>query len=106
MLAAGTRYGTVQLWDVEQRRKRATLTGHRADVWAVAFSPDGRIVASGDGDWDRPGQVILWDPSTGRQETTLRHSGEVLCMAFAPDARTLAAGSWDRTVRLWHLSCY
>jgi WD40 repeat protein len=69
----------------------------------VAFTPDGRTLASGDGDWDRPGEIKLWNAANWRERQSLRHSGEVLCLAFSPDGRRLAAGSWDKTVRIWEL---
>jgi WD40 repeat protein len=103
LVAAGTRYGHVYVWEVASHRRRARLAGHIADVWCVAFAPDGKTLASGDGDWNRPGEIKLWDTGTWRQRSRLRHSGEVLCLAYAPDGRTLAAGSWDKQVRVWRL---
>src|SRR5262249_52819751 len=100
LLAAGTRYGLVKVWDVPGGREIATLRGHAGEVWAVAFSPDGRTLASGDGDWNRPGEVKLWDTATWRERPGLGRAGDALCWAFAPRGRALAAGSWDRTVKL------
>jgi WD40 repeat protein len=61
------------------------------------------MLASGDGDWKRPGAVKLWDAATGKARGELRQTGEVLCVAFSPDGKRLAAGSWDRTVRVHEL---
>jgi WD40 repeat protein len=73
-------------------------------VWAVAFSADGRTLASGDGDWNKPGDVRLWDTATWEQRGQLKHTGEVLCLAFAPKGSVLAAGSWDKSVKVWDLA--
>jgi WD40 repeat protein len=104
LLAAGIRYGTIRVWDLDLSKEKESWRGHVSDVWSIAFAPDGKTLASGNGDWDQPGEVKLWDTTTWKQKGILKHSGEVLSLAYSPDGRYLAAGSWDQTVKLWDIS--
>src|SRR5579884_1475541 len=71
---------------------------HGAVVNGVAFSPDGKILASGGDD----STIRLWDRATGRELRALRgHQGAVTALAFVPNGKMLASASWDETVRLW-----
>jgi WD40 repeat protein len=84
----------VILWNARTGRRLATLVGHRESVNAVAFSPDGSIIASGSDD----GTVILWNARTGRRSATLTAHDPITAVAFNPDGRRLASAGGKQTV--------
>ncbi|MBI1913906.1 MAG: protein kinase [Planctomycetes bacterium] len=109
VLALACDDGMVRLWNLSTNRLRGAL-GEEAQpgarrVWSVAFSPDGKTLASAAGDWHRhcePGEVKLWDVPTGKLLPSPRgHSALAFTVAFSPDGRVLASGGWDNVVRLW-----
>jgi WD40 repeat protein len=87
----------IKLWDPESGRLLQTLEGHSDSVNSVAFSADGKLLASGS--YDRT--IKLWDTESGRLLQTLEgNSDSVNSVAFSADGKQLAS-SHDRTVKLW-----
>src|SRR5215510_825851 len=74
---------------------------HGCSVQSVAFSPDGKTLASTHND----STIQLWDLKTGRLiRSFVGHTGHVPAIVFSPDGKTIAAGSHDQTVKLWDVS--
>lgn len=102
-LVAGTAGGDMWVYEALTGTPLHTYHGHSDGVWAVAFRPDGRLLASGSDDWT----ICLWHTDTGgrnesRPYAILRdHANRVRAVTFSPDGRLLASGSDDFTVRLW-----
>ncbi|PWI64016.1 hypothetical protein PCL_00450 [Purpureocillium lilacinum] len=89
---------TVKVWDGATGGVVHTLEGHGDAVNSVAFSPDGKLIASASNDRT----VKMWDAATGYVVRTLEgHGDTVTSVAFSPDGKLIASASNDRTVKMW-----
>ncbi len=87
---------TVKLWNPSTGKLIRTFTGQ---AWAVNFSPDGQILASG----SQNGNLNLWNVNTGELIRTLKHSEPVIDVVFSPDGEILASGlDQGANIRLWN----
>ncbi|MET9629749.1 hypothetical protein ABZX92_20025 [Lentzea sp. NPDC006480] len=102
-LATSSRDRTVRVWDTAGQPV-AVLEGFRETVSTLAWSPDGRTLATG----DDAGDLTLWDvtsPRTPAKLATLTDDARnVNSIAFSPDGKRLASANTDRAVRLWDLT--
>lgn len=78
-----------------------TFKGHGAEVYSVAFSPDGKMLATGSFDFT----VKLWDTASGKEIKTFAgaagHTKQVLSVAFSPDGQFIASAGADNTLKVW-----
>lgn len=109
-LVSGGSDQTVHHWELLSGERVQALKGHSRSPDALAFSPDGRVIASGDrhhfsGDEEQGRAILLWDAATGKVLTKLEgHSADVTALAFSPDARVLITGLQDSTIVVWDVS--
>jgi WD40 repeat protein len=98
-LLAAADFSRVRIWEVGSGRLRTTIAGHGDPVNHVAFSPDGRFLATATAHhWP----IRVWSASTGEETATLSgHTSSVSTMVFAPNGTLLASASYDTTCRLW-----
>jgi WD domain, G-beta repeat len=117
-LAVAAQDGAVRLWDYAAGRQGMILEaalprteaaqspeawpmGQPASLFTLAYSPDGRTLASA----GRDRFIHLWETATGKKRATLAgHTGTVYAVSFSPDGKTLASAGQDGVVRLWDLT--
>jgi WD40 repeat protein len=88
---------SVRVREVATWKERFAADGHVTEIDAIAYSPDGKTLASGGTHDDR---VLLWDVATGKERRAIDCEAQgVHCLAFAPDGKSLSAGLTQQTAR-------
>ena len=91
---------TIEVFRVSSGIRIAELTEHQRYVTALAFSPIGKVFASGDDE----GNLYLWDvPHWEKVHTLVGHTKPIWAVAFHPDENRLVTASQDRTARVWEV---
>lgn len=103
-LASGGFDKTIRLWDLSTGKANGTLSGHKGIITAIAWSADGKLLATG----ERHGKIKLWNIAEGNTlVTTLAgHSDKrlgfsVTALAFSADGKRLVSGGYDKVVKVW-----
>jgi WD40 repeat protein/serine/threonine protein kinase len=96
----------VWVWDTQTGQKLFTHKGHGGNGGNVAFSPDGKRLASGSNKGEREksfaADVTVWDAQTGQEVLSLKgHTRDVNSVAFSCDGKRLASASFDNSVKVW-----
>jgi len=107
-LFASSRGSIINLWEVNTGKKLHTFEGHKYDISSLAFSQDGKTIASGSMD----NTIKVWDVSSGKLLHTLKkrlffgdgHKEYVSSVTFSTNGKMIISGGADNTVKVWQVN--
>jgi len=104
-LIASVEDGTLQIWDIASGKLLQTLTGHSAQVTALAVSPDGKTALSGScSDSCTHGEIIEWDLTNGEALRTFTGQGDLVnSLQYSPNGQSFISTSLDNSLYIWRL---
>lgn len=103
-LVAVARRGEIELRDATTLAVKFTLGGHTGAVNALAFSKDGKLLASGAGAAGVAGEIKIWNTADGvLLKSFAGHGDAIYAVAISPDGKVLATGSYDQKIILWNI---
>jgi WD40 repeat protein len=98
--ADGKMLGSIRLWEIASGLERCRFEGNPGSAFALAFSPNGRFLASGSDPGEFP--VCLWDASSGKLLHKFPgHRSRITSLVFSPNGRSLVSGGYDNTALVW-----
>ena len=98
-LATGNNRFSILLWEIPSQQLQFTFKGHKGEIKALGFAPDGKTLASGSKD----GTIRLWNTTTGDQTTSFSADTNT-ALAFSTDSKTLASVYDDKRIKLWDIN--
>jgi len=107
-IASGGADRVFRLWNAESRELVFTSPEQEMPLTSITYSPDGELLASATGDWQKwqqPGEVKLWKASSGEERASLEgHATQVNVAVFSPDGSQLATGTGDALLHIWDVA--
>ncbi|NEQ77237.1 MAG: WD40 repeat domain-containing protein [Okeania sp. SIO2C9] len=99
-LISGSTKGTINIWNLQNKKLLFVFKGHWQQVTALAITPDGKYLISG----SKGKTIKIWNLETRKELFTLKgHGDSINTISVTPDGKHLISGSRDKTIKIWNL---